>query len=49
MDIKNNTILEKKRLKVHSAHPMICLLLQVMTLYQENKQPAECWVFTVSL
>jgi len=30
-----------------SAHPMICLLLQVMTSYQVNKQGnrlLECWV-----
>jgi len=34
--VKNKNILEKKTSE--SAHPMICLLLEVMTSYQENKQ-----------
>ena len=34
-DKKNKKILEKTS---ESTHPMICLLLEVMTSYQENKQ-----------
>jgi len=34
-DQKNKKILGKTS---ESAHPMLCLLLEVMTLYQENKQ-----------
>jgi len=41
-NIKDKTILEKKASE--SAHPMICLLLQVMTPYQENNNQTACWV-----
>jgi len=37
---KNKKILEKTS---ESAHPMICLLFEVMTSYQENKQSTRMW------
>jgi len=46
-NIKNKTILGEKTSE--SAHPVICLLLQVMTSYQENKQPNNLLSVSVGL
>jgi len=44
-NVKKTVKLPKKRLK--SAHPKICLLLQVMTSYQEQWKTFLCWLTIV--